>query len=240
MKKNIFIANVVLIALILVGDIFYILNGGLLLKGLTSAGFVLMGFLNLAYIYLTKAKDLKFSAIMFAGLFFAMLGDIILEIEFIVGAALFAVGHILFFFAYCNLYDFGLKDLIFGAIIFVPAVLFITLAPIFNFGETLMEIVCVVYAIIISVMVGKSIANLIKERNLKNVLILIGSILFFFSDLMLLLNIFASLGKITGILCLATYYPAECLLALSIFSQRKNNLNEINNNEEKVEVKVND
>lgn len=48
MKKNIFIANVVLIALILVGDIFYILNGGLLLKGITSAGFVLMGLLNLA------------------------------------------------------------------------------------------------------------------------------------------------------------------------------------------------
>lgn len=237
MNKKILIANTILIALILIGDIFYIINGGLLLKGITSAGFVLMGLLNLAYIYFSKANDLKFSAIMFAGLFFAMLGDIILEIEFMVGAVLFAVGHLLFFFAYSILCGFKWKDLLFGAIIFIPSVLFITLAPMFNFGSTLMEIVCVIYAIIISIMVGKSISNLIQERNLKNIIILLGSILFFFSDLMLLLNIFASLGRLTGILCLATYYPAECLLAISIFLQRKNSLEF---SEKITEEKVND
>ena len=33
---------------------------------------------------------------------------------------------------------------------------------------------------------------------------------------MLLLNVFADLGKFVGILCLATYYPAQLILALSI------------------------
>lgn len=33
---------------------------------------------------------------------------------------------------------------------------------------------------------------------------------------MLLLNVFADLGKVVGILCLATYYPAQLILALSI------------------------
>ena len=112
---------------------------------------------------------------------------------------------------------FKWSDLIYGVVILVPSVLLITLAPFFDFGGVLMEIVCVVYAIIISLMVGKAVANFVRERNWLNLLIVIGSTLFFFSDLMLLLNVFASLSSVVGTLCLATYYPAEILLACSIF-----------------------
>ncbi len=224
MKRKFLIANALLICLILVGDIFYILKGGLLIKSLTSAGFVLLGLLNFVFVILTKENDFKFSCLMFSGLFFAMLGDIILEIEFIIGAVLFAIGHLLFFVSYSTLIKFKWKDLIYGAIIFVPSVLFITLAPIFDFEGMLMEIVCVIYAIIISCMVGKSISNLIYERSLKSIVIVIGSILFFFSDLMLLLNVFGDIGRIAGILCLATYYPAECVLAYSIIESKRDKL----------------
>ena len=146
-----------------------------------------------------------------------MCGDIVLEVEFIVGAVLFAIGHIFYFVAYCFLQKFKWIDLFYGAAIFVPAVIFIVAIPIFDFGGVLMEIVCIVYAIIISCMVGKAISNLVEKKNLQNILIVVGSILFFFSDLMLLLNIFASLPNAVSVLCLATYYPAEILLAFSIF-----------------------
>lgn len=217
--------NVLLIAGIMIGDVCYIVLGGLLAKSLTSALFVVLGAVNLLFLILNKEKNLKFPFIMLLGLVFAMCGDIVLEVEFIVGAALFAIGHIFYFVAYCFLAKFKWIDLLYGAVIFVPSVLLITLAPFFDFGGVLMEIVCVVYAIIISCMVGKSISNLISKRNLQNILIVIGSILFFFSDLMLLLNIFASLPRVVGILCLVTYYPAECFLAFSIFIH-KNRLQE--------------
>ena len=215
MKKIFNIINLALILAILVGDIFYIKHGTLLIKSITSACFVLLGAINLVYAIKYKG-EYKFSIIMLVGLTFAMLGDIFLEIHFITGAGLFAVGHVFYFVSYCQLIKFKAIDLIAGVIIFVPSTLFITLSPIFDFGGVLMEIVCVVYAIIISIMVGKSITNLIKQRTVLNVLLVVGSCLFFFSDLMLLLNVFADLNNVVGILCLATYYPAQCVLAHSL------------------------
>lgn len=225
------LVNIVFVLGIVAGDVCYIVLDGLLAKSLTSALFVLLGATNLFFLFKNKKKWKYFPIIMLAGLVFAMCGDIVLEVEFIVGAALFAVGHVFYFVAYCFLQRFKWLDLAYGAGIFLPSVLFITLAPIFDFGGALMEVVCCVYALIISCMVGKAISNLVAKRNLQNLLIVLGSVLFFFSDLMLLLNIFASLPRVVGVLCLATYYPAECLLAISILffkRESQNNLNKKN------------
>ena len=207
--KHVFLCfNLMFILGITLGDICYISLGGLLAKSLTSAMFVLLGAINFIWLFVSKNKSFKFPLIMLVGLVFAMCGDIVLEVEFIVGAVLFAIGHIFYFVAYCFLQKFKWIDLFYGAAIFVPAVIFIVAIPIFDFGGVLMEIVCIV---------GKAISNLVEKKNLQNILIVVGSILFFFSDLMLLLNIFASLPNAVSVLCLAAYYPAEMLLAFSIF-----------------------
>ncbi len=225
MKKVFNLINLALIFLVLLGDSFYIavsvgalkLDGGSLwLKGLTSAMFVALGAVNLAYAILKRKGNLRFCIVMLLGLVFGMAGDIVLNVHFIGGAVLFAIAHVFYFASYCTLLKFRWQDLLYGAAIFVPSVLLITLAPFFDFGGVLMEIVCVIYAIIISCMVGKSISNLVKARTLLNVVLVVGSCLFFFSDLMLLLNVFASLPKVVDVLCLVTYYPAQCLLAYSI------------------------
>lgn len=213
-KKFVIILNMVLLSALIAMDVVYILYGGLTFKSITSSIFLLIGLINLSLSIYQKV-DLKFPIIMAVGLLFAMLGDILLEIQFIVGAGLFAIGHIFFFVSYMFINKFSWKDLICGAIIFIPSMLFIVLAPIFNF-DVVMETVCVVYALIISFMVGKAISNFIRKRNILNLIIMIGSIMFFLSDLMLLLSNFASIA-VTGILCLAFYYPAEFMLAFSIF-----------------------
>ncbi|MDE6294380.1 MAG: lysoplasmalogenase, partial [Clostridiales bacterium] len=111
-----------------------------------------------------------------------------------------------------------------GAFIAFLSVLFIVVAPIFDFsGDIAMEVVCVVYALVISLMVGKAICNFAVDRSWLTFIIMLGSLLFFFSDLMLLLNVFSSVEKYVGALCLSTYYPAECLLAFSVFLARKSN-----------------
>ena len=210
------ILNLLLILAVIVGDVFFTIGGGLLIKSIASACFVALGIVNLIYAIKNKTSNLKFCVLMLVGLFFAMLGDIVLEIEFIIGAVLFAVGHIFYFISYCQLISFKWKDLIFGAVIFVPSTLFIVLAPFFDFGGILMELVCVFYAVIISCMVGKSISNYVADKKVLHLLLLIGSCLFFFSDLMLLLDVFGNMPRVIGVLCLATYYPAECVLACAI------------------------
>lgn len=223
MKKFFNILNCVLIFLVLIGDFCYTTKGGLWLKGITSFGFVLIGIINLIYVFKIEGNQRKFCVIMLIGLVFAMLGDIVLNLFFIGGAILFAIGHIFYFIAYCFLQSFKAKDLIFGLIILVPSALIILLLPIFDFGEVLMQMVCLIYALIISFMVGKTVSNLITKKRLINIILVIGSVLFFISDFMLLLDVFGNVGKFAGILCLATYYPAQCILAYSLMCAKEEN-----------------
>lgn len=102
-------------------------------------------------------------------------------------------------------------------IVFGVSILIIECVPIFDFGSALMEGICIGYAFVISCMVGKTFANLLRERNTVTVLLVIGSCLFYFSDLMLVLCAFGGGPKITDTLCIYTYIPAQCLLAHSVF-----------------------
>ena len=218
MKKTSLILNSIFLLAIIILDVFYIINGGILLKSVTSACFFALGVINLIFVLKMKTEKIKFSILLLVGLFFAMLGDILLEINFIVGAIFFAIGHIFYFISFCFLEKFRWIDLIYGIVIFVPSVLVITLYPHFDFGGLTMELLCVIYALVISLMVGKAIAVYVKDRAMYKLIILIGTILFFFSDLMLLFNVFSSVSEAFGVLCLATYYPAEFLLAFSILN----------------------
>ncbi|MDE7163839.1 MAG: lysoplasmalogenase [Clostridiales bacterium] len=223
-KTVILAVDLALALLIWILDGVYIRYGAFSVKIVTSLLFAVMGGVNLVYLILTKHKDFNFPSIMVAGLVFAMLGDVILEIHFIAGAVLFAIGHVLFFVSYCFLRKYTFVDFLCGAFIAFLSVLFIVFAPIFDFsGDIAMEAVCIVYAIVISLMVGKAICNFAVNSTWLTFIIMIGSLLFFFSDLMLLLNVFSSVEKYVGALCLSTYYPAECLLAFSVFLSRKQN-----------------
>lgn len=215
MKKPFFILNLILLAMIIPLDICYMTIGGLWLKGLASSIFVLTGIVNLVYAIKNKA-DLKYPIWLVVGLVFGMAGDISLNLNFMVGAIVFAIGHVFYFVAYTMLQKFSIKDLIWSASIFVPSALIIILMPFLNYDPSMMMYLCIVYALVISCMVGKAASNFVKNKNITNLIILIGSILFFISDMMLLFNVFGGL-KICDYFCLASYYPAQYLIAFSSF-----------------------
>ena len=108
MKKTIFFANLCFVLMLMVLDAFYMQYGGiwsksgsLALKSVTSIMFVLMGGLNLFFALKLKTQKTKFCLLLLTGLLFAMLGDIVLNVNFIGGAVLFAIGHVFFFVSYC-------------------------------------------------------------------------------------------------------------------------------------------
>ena len=149
---------------------------------------------------------------MMIGLVFAFGGDIFLIDYFIIGAILFAIGHIFFFISYLMLTKFKWTDLIYiaGAIIISLLIIFISRV---NFGD--MQILVFAYALIISAMLGKSV-SLIKEDFHSGLYIAIGSLMFYLSDMFLMFTIFGNMGRIGSVLCLVFYYPAEFVLASSI------------------------
>lgn len=217
--KNVILAvNIVFILEICVMNYFYQKNDfDFTLKCVCSISFAVLGLINLGYTIFTKQENLKFFIVMAVGLVFAMTGDIVLEIIFVAGAGFFAIGHIVFVAAYCLLKKMGVLEFIVAAITFVLAGSFLLFSKQLDFGGELMKWVCVIYALIISLMFGKAVANFIYERNVFYALIAVGSLLFVFSDLMLVLNNFIGKWNWTEYACLATYYPALCLFTFSMF-----------------------
>ena len=222
MKKKFIIANLIMLLLILSLDICYMSKGGLFIKGITSSIFVITGIINIIYC-VNNNINLEYPKKMILALICTMIADVLLGINFYIGTITFAIGHILYFRAYSNLVKINRDDFKIGIIISVISLLVILSIPFLNFESIVMKCVCSTYAIIISFMIGKAISNLIKENNITNKIITIGSILFFISDLMLMLDVFGGIS-VTGYLCLATYYPAQFILAFSIFAYANENL----------------
>ena len=214
MKKSSLKLNAIMLAFILIFDILYMFKGGLFFKSIASILFVATGFINILQCIKNKT-DLKFPIWMMVALIFAMLGDILLVINFYTGTALFAIGHIFYFVSYCMLQKINCKDFIWGIGISIVAISIILFTPFLDFGDPLMYGVCCGYAFIISFMVGKTISNMLKENNSTNRIIVIGSILFFFSDFLLMLNKFGGM-KWASYMCLGSYYPAQFILAFSL------------------------
>ena len=215
MKKLFMIANVMMLILILILDACYMANGGLLLKAMTSLMFVVTGCINLIYC-IKKKVNLKFHLWMMLGLIGAMGGDILLGINFYIGAVAFAVENILYIISYCMLEKINIRELLYGMGISVIILAIILWIPFLDFRNAVTQDIGCVYAVIISFMVGKAISNLVNENNFVNRIIGIGSVLFLISDFMLMLHLFGNIS-VANYLCLGTYYPAQFLLAFSLF-----------------------
>lgn len=219
MKNNkiLLAVNTVVIAAIFILNYFYQLNGfDFTLKCICSGGFALLGIINLCYALISGQSNNAFYVGMASGLVLAMLGDVLIGYDFIIGAATFAAGHICFIVAYCFQHKTSLLDLLISGVLFLGALIFLLFCPLLTFEVPVFKAVCIVYALIISLMLGKAIGNFVKDKNAVTGVIAAASALFFFSDLMLVFDWFIGLWSWTSEACMGTYYPALCLLAFSM------------------------
>lgn len=221
MKENkiVFWTNIIFLLLIVVATIIF-MTGVLspyIIKTIDSVLFVLCGAVNLIFLYKFKNEGSIYKGIiLLVGLVFACIGDIVLISNFVLGAIFFAIGHIFFVIYFYSLQGFNYKDILISLGIFIVCLLLIFLLPVFDFGDFLL--VVIFYALIISFMLGKATSNYINNKTSYNLILFIGAALFFFSDFMLVFDRFTNLGDVFGLLCLATYYLAEFLLAMSIYN----------------------
>lgn len=212
----VFALNLLVFSAVLVGNYFY--QGGgfdFILKCLCSSGFALMGIINFTYALASKQKNVKFYAVMSLGLICALLGDALINSNFVFGAGVFALAHVFFIIGYCFLQKITLRDISLSLILCALGVAFLLLYPDFDFGSDIFKLVCIVYALIITSMLTKSLTNLIHVPSSATLSAFIGSLFFFTSDLMLVFAWFSSAGGWTNHLCMALYYPGVCLIALS-------------------------
>lgn len=219
MKKNkiLFLINLIIISAVLILNYFYQSNNfDFMLKCICSGGFAALGIINFLYILKAKQENIPFHLTLCLGIFFAMLGDIILNFSFVAGAVVFAVGHIFFFTAYCLLQKIRKADITIGSSVFLAGTLFLLLCPLLKFDPPFFRIVCIAYALIISMMLGKAVGNFVRKKNIFTFLLAVAGFLFFFSDLMLVFDWFIGLWSWTDHACMGTYYPSLCISALAM------------------------
>ena len=209
--------NILSIIIIIYHSVIYQTHGyTALLKVSTSAMFVMLGLINLSYAFISKQKNIKFYVFMSLGLAFACLGDYLILSNFVYGAGSFALGHILFVIAYCFVSKIKKLDLLFSLCLYIGCLIFLLGCPLLNFDNNLFKIVCIIYALIISLMVGKALGNFINNKNYATLTIVLSSVVFFFSDLMLVLGWFVKNIEWADNVCLGTYFPALTFLAFSM------------------------
>lgn len=197
--------------------VYYDMVGGLWLKGVTSSWFVLLGGLNLWAARKQKGMHLRFFLLMEAGLICGMCADVLLGVAFFAGVGVFALGHILYFAAFCSLEKFYSGDLKIMAPLALISILLVTATPWISVEDPLLQKLIPCYALIISMMLGKAIANLIRDPSRFRWLLAIGSMLFWFSDLILAIDMFGQSSRLTWILCSYSYWPAQNILAHALF-----------------------
>ena len=213
-KKCIRYINYLFLALSLIGVYCYDRFSGLSLKTMNAAVFMMLGVINALYAFKKRAFN---PLCMVFALMFCMAADVTLWFSFIGGAALFAVGHVFYFICYCRREKFRWSDLIPGVMLFVPVCALILFWKRFDFSSAMMEGLCISYALIISLMFSKALSNFLRKRCLSYGLMLLGSVMFVFSDFMLLLELFANAPAITDTLCIFTYFPGQCIQAHALY-----------------------
>lgn len=219
----------ILFALMLLslGNLMYFNAAGIIIlihvfKFLTSLFFVLI-----AVSSRKKQHNKKYFSFMLSGLIFSLVGDVFLSFFdnstfFILGLFSFSVAHIFYSIGFCVLTKMTWKDIAFASVLAIPVISFVKLKDGFDFGS--MFPLIVMYAILISVMLSKSLSLLkLREGNILPItLIISGTLLFFISDFILVFVLYYSnKAEILTYLNLMTYYLGQGLLALSFIKVLK-------------------
>ena len=222
MKNNRLIrANIALMVCAMACLVCYDIFGGLWLKGVTSSWFVMLGGVNLWAARKLEWKQLRFFVMMAAGLLCDLAADVLLGINFLVGVGVFALGHVFYVVAFFMLEKPGFRDLWFILPIMAVSMFVVVGTPWITVEDPFMRKMLLGYAVIISLMLGKAISNLIRKPSAFRWMVVIGGFLFWFSDIVLTVDLFGQSSRLTWILCSYSYWPAQTLLAHSLLHRLK-------------------
>ena len=209
--------NILLLACAAICLVCYDILGGLWLKGVTSGWFVLLGSVNLWAMRNLDRKLRHFGILMVAGLFCGMCADVLLGIAFYAGVGVFALGHILYFLAFCVLEKFRVRDLAITIPLALFSIFLVTGTPWIHVTDPLLQKLVPIYALIIAVMLGKAIGNLIRCPSLFRWILAIGCLMFWVSDLALAVGMFGQSSRLTWVLCSYNYWPGQNILAHALY-----------------------
>lgn len=215
MRKKVLTMNYVFGVLLILFTALYDIFDILPFKWSASTCFVILAFINFFYTKKNRPEKAKIALFMLLGMIFAMGGDVSINFIFVIGAAVFALGHIFYLITYCTIERIQKSDILLAFLLIAAYLCSLFATPVFDFKG--LDAVVIIYCIIINTMTAKAIMNAYRKKTKANVIFACGSVLFLISDTMLVLNLFANTTNLTHILCHAIYFPGQWTLAFGMF-----------------------
>lgn len=188
----------------------------LLFKLLSSLIFLSAGL----YYSLTSTSDSKYAIIIVLGLLFGLIGDVFLVYInnkkcFFYGILSFLIGHLLYIYAFITKTDFKIYDLFILIVLLIVAVIMFKL---FDLKLGKFKIPVYTYTFIIALMQTKAISFTYNNYHISNIWpILLGSVIFLISDIILSYITFKKYSIILTSFNLLFYYFGQLLIAYSLF-----------------------
>jgi len=156
-----------------------------------------------------------YKTLILAGLLCSLLGDIALmfpEKWFTAGLVAFLAAQVLYVLAFKPAAGHPVSVMTFLPFIFFGLLMFFLLAP----GLGPMKLPVLVYMGAITAMAGFAASRYVDLGGTRALLAFIGAVLFLISDSVLAYDRFGKKFSLARILVLATYFPAQLLIALSV------------------------
>ena len=192
-----------------------------ILKGSAAACFVIIGIVG----YATKTTD-SFGLKLMIGLIFGMLGDVLLNLRFVVGEdkgqkvfllgiVAFLIGHILYLAALVPIAAHPGVCFVVGAILAAALLAYIFKTMDIKIAFKIFGVFYLGAVIIMTVM---AIDVAIAVQNIRSIEYAIGAVLFMISDIVLIFNTFSGKTKFSmRITNLSLYYIGQLLIAMCLF-----------------------
>lgn len=210
-------ANILLFTCTVLCLVIYDIFGGLWLKGITSSWFVILGAANMIFARVCGVTDKQILRRILAGLILGMLADVLLGLVFLLGVVCFALGHACYLIAFFQLEKPCRRDLFCSLPCIAATLICCFCTPFIRIEDPVMSIFLGVYSLILGTMLGKALSNYLHEKSTFRLVLLSGAILFWFSDIMLGIDMFGRSSRLIWILCSYTYWPAQALIAHSMY-----------------------
>ena len=210
------VINIISACAVITFAVLYIVTDSFIFKAFASISFAAAGIINFI-LTRNRLKEYRFFSVMLlCGLITAMIGDIVINHIFLAGAAIFAAAHIFFLlaqFRLCPPDKRSIKrDIICGAAIFLINMSILLFAPP-QFRNWTTIAVCVIYAAVISAMIGKAISNCVGMKTTFSKYMLLGTGLFLLSDTLLVIYGFMENFTLIHTISISVYYISEIILA---------------------------
>jgi uncharacterized membrane protein YhhN len=184
-------------------------------KPLTTALIIAVAALSAASATTGSPVPPVYKTLVLAGLVFSLLGDAALMFPdklFSTGLVAFLIAQVLYIFAFKTPTGQGVSLMTFLPFILYGLLMFFLLAP----GLGPMKLPVLVYIGAITIMAGFAATRYVHLGGTRPLLAFIGAILFLVSDSVLAYDRFAKKFALARVLVLATYFPAQLLIALSV------------------------